>query len=369
MRGILMLLAAVTVVAQPVKPESWKIQYQFDKDRQSLSIDDIMFVSRDRGIAVGTVSKEGDKKPEGLALVTRDGGVKWTPVPLKEPAGSVFLVNESVGYMATQGGIWKTQESGLSWRKLKNVKGVEGIYFLTERHGWAFGAQKLMIETKDGGATWEDVPAAAAVKANPQYTVYRWMQFVTPTRGMAGGTAIPPRPNDFRSEFPSWIDPESASKRREWPTLSIGLDTSDAGEEWKLQTAPVFGVPVRLRFGDETRGLGLIRFENAFDYPSEVYLIAPKTGKSIRTFRDKKRIVTDVGWLTPERAVLVVIEPQGSPLLPIPGRLHVLESDDFTEWTEMPVAWKAYAKEAVFAAYGGRAWIGTDTGMILALTQ
>jgi len=334
---------------------SWKIQYHFDKDRESLSVEDVMFVSRDRGIAVGTLERENKKKPEGLVLVTRDGGAKWTPVPLSEPALDIFVVNDTVAFLATPTGIWKSDEFGLSWRKIKNQKGVVGLYFLDDQHGWAFGDQKLFIETTDGGKTWAEVPGAAQVSSNPDYTVYRWMQFITPNRGMAGGTSIPPRPSSRHGRLPNWADPEAASKRREWPTLSIGLDTADGGKTWKSHTAPIFGIPMRLVFGTEARGLGLIRFENAFDYPSEVYQISPQTGKSVRAYREKDRSVTDIGWLTPDRAVLVAIEPQGSPLLPLPGRLHVLESSDLENWTEMPVYWKAYAKDAVLACAGGRA--------------
>jgi hypothetical protein len=346
---------------------SWKIQYHFDKDRESFSLEDIMFVSRDRGIAVGTLDRENKKKPEGLVLVTRDGGAHWNPVSLSEPAGDIFVVNDSIAFLATATGIWKSDEFGLTWRKIKNQNGVVGLYFLDEQHGWALGEQKLFIETTDGGKTWTDVPAAAEVKSNPDYTVYRWMQFITPTRGTAGGTSIPPRPSDRHGRLPNWVDPEDAAKRRQWPTLSIGLDTDDGGRTWKSQTAPLFGIPVRLSFGSETRGLGLIRFENAFDYPSEVYQIWPKTGKSVRAYREKNRSVTDIGWLTPDRAILVAIEPQGSPLVSLPGRVHVLESSDLENWTEMPVNWKAYAKDAVLASAGGRAWIATDTGMILSL--
>jgi hypothetical protein len=345
---------------------SWIIQYQFDKNRESFSIEDMMFISRDRGVAVGSLEHEGDKKPKGLVLATRDGGAHWTPVPLNEPATAVYLVNDSIAWLSTPNGVWKSEESGLSWRKIKNVKGVIGLYFLDENHGWAFGEQKLFIETTDGGKTWTQVAAATDVSSNPDYTAYRWMQFITPNRGMAGGTSIPPRPSD-RRRLPAWADPEAAGRRRELPTLSIGLDTADGGHTWKTQTAPIFGVPMQVSFGSESRGLGLIRFQNAFDYPSEVYQISPKTGKSARAYREKNRIVTDIGWLTPERAILVAIEPQGSPLVPVPGRVHVLESTDLENWTEMPVNWKAYAVDAPLASSGGRAWIGTDGGMILTL--
>ena len=72
---------------------------------------------------------------------------------MNEPAGTVYLVNDSIAYLATPSGIWKTEESGLSWRKIKNQKGVVGLHFLDEQHGWAFGEQKLFIETTDASGS------------------------------------------------------------------------------------------------------------------------------------------------------------------------------------------------------------------------
>ena len=372
MRRLVFLLAAAAQFAAAGTPQpptgAWRIQYRYDRDRLSFDIQDIFFSTPERGIAVGALTRDGGKKTEGLAIVTRDGGSTWTETPLKEPASAVFFVNDSVGWLVTPSGIWQTLESGLSWRKIKNIQGVESVYFLDERHGWAVGAPKLMLETRDGGRTWAEVEAAKQVKSNPEYTVYRWIQFVTPKNGIVGGTAIPPRPFE-RRDAPAWADPEKAAKHREWPTLSIGLDTADGGQTWKSQTAPVFGIPVRFRFAPDRYALGLIRFENAFEYPSEVYLVAPKNGKSVRTFRDKKRLVTDVGWSEGKHGFLVAIEPPGLHMLPVPGRLHVLESDSFAEWTEMPVDWKAYAGDAVLAVSGSKAWIGTDQGVILTLVR
>jgi hypothetical protein len=223
-----------------------------------------------------------------------------------------------------------------------------------------------MVETKDGGKNWTDVQAAKDVKANPEYTSYNWIQFITPNNGLVNGTSIPPR---HLSEEPAWANPEAAAKKRQWPNLSIGLDTRDGGKTWTSQTAPIFGRPVRFRFAPGRRALALVRFDAAFDYPSEVYTVDPHTGKSARAFREKKRMVTDVGWLPDSNGVLVAVEPPGMYLLPVPGRLHVLESSDLEHWREMPVDWKAYAQNAVIASSGDGAWIGTDTGMILGLEK
>src|SRR5436305_1749921 len=115
-------------------------------------------IARDR--VVGVINSARGKDDDGLVLVTRDAGKTWTEVPIKEPPLSVFFLNESTGWIVTPNGLWRTDESGLSWRKIKGLKGVERVHFLTEDHGFAVGSPKLMMETKDGGKTWTDIAAA-----------------------------------------------------------------------------------------------------------------------------------------------------------------------------------------------------------------
>jgi len=295
--------------------------------------------------------------------VTRDAGKTWTEVPIKEPPLSVFFLNESSGWIVTPNGLWRTDESGLSWRKVKALKGVERVHFVTEDHGFAVGSPKLMMETKDGGKTWTDIAAAKAVKSNPDYTAYHWIEFQTPTRAIASGTVVPPRP--FDSGEPAWIDPEHAAQRRQWPTLMITLESRDGGTTWTSDTAPTFGYPRRFRFGPAGRALAVLQFENAFEYPSEVYVV--EKGKSRRVLRQKQLLVSDVGWLGPERAIAVAVQTPSMHQIPVPGKLKVLTTDNLDDWSEMDVDWKAYARQAVVATVGGRAWIGTDTGLLLEL--
>ena len=362
----------VSAASSPYRPSGqWKIRFNFDRDRQEYEIKDIAVVGEGRVIAVGLLSK-APKKPEGLAVLTKDDGKTWTEMPLKEWPISLYFLNDSIGWMVTDEGIWQTVESGLSWRKLKGIKGVERVYFLDENRGWAVGAQMLFMATTDGGKTWSDVPEAKTVKANPDYTAFHWINFVSPKNGVVNGLSVPPRRSDLRRD-PDWADPAGAATRRQWPNMTVALETGDGGKTWLAQTAPIFGRPARFKFAPDRKvlaySLALLRFDSAFEYPSEVYLVNVKNGKSERTFREKNRRVTDVGWLDLQRGALVAVEPRGLYLLPVPGKLHVLETDTFKEWHEMAVDWKAYASEAILATAGDQSWIGTDTGLILQLVR
>jgi len=366
----LILTAAGVIVPLPAGTDQgepgWKIQYFYDKDNSSFTINDIHFFSARRGIAVGyTESEKG--KTEPMSVVTSDGGTTWTEAPLKEVGLSVFSLNDTVGWLVTDKGIWKTVEAGRNWVRLKKIEGINRVWFLDENHGFAVGAPKLILETTDGGKNWNDVDAAEKPKSNPRYTSYDWITFASARAGLIVGASVPPRPGEGA---PAWLDPEAASKRREWPSLTITLESHDSGKNWNIQTAPAFGQTTRVRLLSDGVGLVLVRFGHTFEYPSEVYRVAPQ-GKSERVFRAKDRLVTDCDLLNSKEGLLAAIEPPGRlQQLPIPGKLHILYSKGLDSWSETDVPYKAHGTRAMLAvADADHAWVATDTGMILQLNR
>ena len=65
------------------------------------------------------------------------------------------------------------------------------------------------------------------------------------------------------------------------------------------------------------------------------------------------------------------VEPPGnSTLVPIPGKLKILKSDDLKVWREMEVDYRAVAQRAIIAAPDAQhMWVATDTGAILMLME
>jgi photosystem II stability/assembly factor-like uncharacterized protein len=355
------LLSAATVPGSP----QWKIQYFFDSDEGTFVINDLRFFSPQRGVAVGYLDK-GNGKSSPMSVITGDGGANWKEVKLKDIGVTLFSVNENVGWMVSDEAIWKTSDSGENWEKLKKLKGINRVWFLDESHGFAVGAPKLVYETKDGGKDWAKVEAAEKVESNPHYTSYDWITFATPEVGIIVGGSVPPRKGDE----PAWFDPEAAASRRETPTLLITLETRDGGQSWKSQTAPTLGQTTRVRMLPTGFGLALIQFAHAFEWPSEVFRIEPN-GKSERVYRQKDRVVTDCAILSPQHAVLAAIDPPGRLYqLPVPGKLHILQSNGLTQWTDMPVDYKANGRRATLSVVDAdHMWVATDTGMILTLTK
>jgi photosystem II stability/assembly factor-like uncharacterized protein len=144
------------------EPGNWKLQYFYDQYRSSFVIADLKFPSDKHGMAVGAISDGKSFKP--TSAITSDGGAHWALSSLQDTPESVFFLNDSLGWMVTAKGIWRTEEFGKSWRKLASMKGMARVYFLDADHGWAVGARKQIYETKDGGTKWTAVPEREKIK-------------------------------------------------------------------------------------------------------------------------------------------------------------------------------------------------------------
>jgi hypothetical protein len=363
---LLTAIAALWAVSASAA-ERWRVQYFYDPpDLSEFAISDIVFPSAERGMAVGSVAVPG-RKEKPYAVATSNGGETWTPLRIPDMPSSLFFVNDKTGWLVGHNDIWRTTDFGQTWKKLAHVAGVFRVYFRDEKRGWAVGEKKSVHETSDGGSTWTDVAAAAEPKTNPDYTVYRAIAFATPNAGIITGSSRPPRRGE-RSAVPDWMDPEDS--RREWPGINITLETRDGGAHWSVAETSMFGQITNVSLAPDGRGLGLVEFFDKFDYPSEVYRIDLRSGKGGRAFRRKDRAVTDVLVVPEGPAYLAAIEPQGVVFhSPVPGKLKVLKSGNLADWEEMEVDYRAVARRATLAAAGpNRAWVATDTGMILKLT-
>jgi len=360
--------------------EKWTIQYFFDEMKQEMEITDLAFPTAERGIAVGAIYDKVSGHEKDVALLTSDGGQHWALQPLKEYPRSIYFLNDSIGWMVTDKGLWFTEESGRTWKKLseqlKPDKNLEPettiglllrVWFLDGKHGFGVGLQKTIVETKDGGRTWNPLEVAAKPAGNPAYTAYTHIVFADAQHGVIAGGSQPPRNGEgMRGSLPAWMDPERASKRKQVPTLTLLMQTNDAGATWESSTVPLFGLVSCLRFiGDS--GLIAMGFNESFEWPSEVYRMAGK--ETARVFRDKSPRVTDAQLYKGPHVYLAGVEPTGKMnTAALPGKVKILESDDFETWTDMPVDYKALARSVVIAGPDPEhMWAATDTGMILHL--
>lgn len=366
MRVVVVLFLSVISLAQSQETARWKLQYFYDQDHSTFTIADLKFASPQRGIAVGAIIDRGEIKP--MSAITTDGGANWSLVPLKEPGVSLFFLNESLGWLVTTKGVWRTEEAGRSWRKIKAPSGIASVHFLDADHGWAVGNRKQIYQTSNGGADWVKADFTEQVKSNPEHTQFAWIEFENKTTGLIGGWSKPPRRTTQR--LPDWVDPDEASQRRAWPQLGILLVTTDGGKTWKPSTGSVFGQITAAKFSSKTWSVTLIEFSDAFDWPSEVMFW--NGGASTRIYREKDRKVTDIAVAGPLKTTiyLAAVEHFGKlQNLPIPRKVKILRSDDTSHWTEMEVDYRATARRVMLATAGANEiWAATDTGMILKLS-
>ena len=363
-----MLAGALTILigAPAETPARWRVLYFYDELQSSLVINDFKFMTAERGIAAGfLVDRKG--KIKATAITSNDGGAHWTLVPLKEVPLSVFFLDENHGWMVGDKFIWSSADGGRTWIKLSRLDDAVRVYFANQDHGWAVGEQKAVYETTDGGKAWKSVPAAAKPDSSPERTLYNWIDFANPKVGIITGWNQPP--GRTSSGVPEWMSPETTRFRKETPRVSIFLQTRDSGKTWDSTTGSLFGHVTCVRLSPAGFGLGLIEFSEAFEWPSEVFRIDWTTGKSERVFREKSRLITDAALPPTGPAYLAGIEKMDKLSdSPVPGKLKVVKSDDWSNWQEMDVDYRATAHRALLSAVDDRnIWVATDTGMILKL--
>jgi photosystem II stability/assembly factor-like uncharacterized protein len=355
-------LACLAAIVQGA--EVWELRYLYDADNSQLSLADFVFASARRGMACGVLREDGRERP--VLLMTGDGGSTWELRPVPDACLALFFVNETTGWLVGRKGLYRSEEAGMAWRRIPAPSGLLRVWFADERRGWAVGTHKAVYATTDGGSNWQRVPAADEVKTTPEYTAYVWIVFADAQRGMIVGNSRPPR-RDEAKQLPEWLDPERAQRRRERPSLGIVLETRDGGSSWSSSVTSMFGQITRVRLAADGRGLALIEFTRPFDWPSEVFSLNWKGGRSERVFRRADRAVTDLALARDGWAYLAAVEPVGQKIrLPVPGKIHVLRSQDLSRWEEAEVDYRAFGRRAMLSeAPDGRLWLVTDAGAVL----
>ena len=360
------LLAAV--LGFPVFAQNaprWKVAYSYQKLDSILELNDIQCPSPQRCFAAGVISEKSGGN-HGVIVLTDDGGKQWSVVDLKEHPISLFFLNDTTGWMVTDRGIWFSDESGRSWKKLEGAKGLSRIAFLDSMHGYAVGFPKIVYETIDGGKKWTKLAAAEKPPTDKDQTSYDCITFAGP-HGVIVGNLIQPQ----TAQEPIWLHPELARFRGEHETKAALLETLDGGKKWNASTLPLVGALTQLRFAKDGSVVLLIQYNNYFSVPSSLYKSKLNQSGIRAIFEERDRAVTDFALLPDGGAVLASIETPGtSNQLPIPGKLKMLKSGDLKIWEEMDVDYRAIAQRAVLAAVDARhIWVATDTGMVLTLVD
>jgi hypothetical protein len=359
----LVLALGSTLAAQGA--QRWKIQFSYQKLDSSLELRDLACPSAQRCIAAGEIFEKNGRQ-QGVVVLTSDGGKQWSQVEVKEHPLSLFFLNDSLGWMVTDRGIWSTVESGRTWTRLEGAKGSVRVHFLDPLHGYAIGFPKVVWETTDGGKKWTKLAAAERPPTEAKETVYDCIAF-SGEHGVIAGNLLQPD----TGHAPIWLDPELGRYQREHQTKVAILETFDGGKKWEASTLPIVGTLAQLKFGMDGGAIILVQYTNYFSLPSSVYKTRLTREGAQTIFEERDRAVTDVGLLPNGSAMLASVEPPGSSnQVPIPGKVKMFESSNLKIWREMDIDYRAVAQRAILAALDAQhAWVATDTGMILSLVD
>jgi len=363
-RVVLTLVLALGVPLLAKAAPAWKIQFSFQKLDASLELRDLACPSAQRCIAAGEIFEKNGRQ-QGVVVLTSDGGKQWSQVEVKEHPLSLFFLNDSLGWMVTDHGIWSTVESGRTWTRLEGAKGAVRVHFLDPLHGYAIGYPKVVWETADGGKKWTKLAAAERPPTEAKETVYDCIAF-SGEHGVIAGNLL-----ETDDHAPIWLHPELAPYRREHQTKVAILETFDGGKKWEGSTLPIVGTLAQLKFGMDGGAIILVQYTNYFSLPSSVYKTRLTREGAQTIFEERDRAVTDVGLLPDGSAMLASVEPPGSSnQVPIPGKVKMFESGNLKIWREMDIDYRAVAQRAILAAVDAQhAWVATDTGMILSLVD
>ncbi len=359
------LFAFLPILCTPVQAEArWKMQFFHDQANSTLELRDIQCPSVKRCIAAGVkVEKDGDQR--GVTVVTNDGGEHWSMAEVRDRPLTLFFLNDTLGWMVTDRGVWVTEESGRAWKRMARLKGIVRVHFLDPKHGFAVGYPKAVYETKDGGATWSPVAVALATSTDKNDTSYDCIAF----SGLSG--IIVGRVDSVKSErFPIWMNPSTARYRTESMSSVPLLETNDGGRNWRATTARLLGNFSRLRI-NKNLAVALIEYREYYAVPSSVVRLQFGSSGTRVLFAERDRAVTDIELFADGGALIAAVEPPGnSNQVPIPSKLKMLRSNNLKTWFDMDVDYRAVAQRATLAAPDQRhAWVATDTGMILALVD
>ena len=340
--------------------DRWELQFFHDVDKEQLRIDAIAFCSPTRGIASGVLG--GSRGEKAAAVVTSNGGKTWTLTEAEESAHAIYFLDETSGWMVTESGIWYTDECGRSWRRILKRRGLTDVRFVSRDRGWAIGAQMTFLETSDGGKTWTRVKAIEKLSDNPDRVSLEAIDFMNPKIGLVVGRLR--RTRD--SKLPLWLDPRPES-RKEQPQLAFTLETRDGGSTWLTNKVSIFGHLSRVKLRKDGAGIGLIEFDDYFEFPSELYKLDVRSGGQGRVARRKDLAFTDI--LAGPVSFAAGFLPPGRLRSPVPGKVRILRSNNLVDWTEDAVDYRAVATRVSLAESQGQVWAATDTGMILKLTR
>lgn len=114
--------------------------------------------------AGGRICAVGER---GHVLISSDEGRSWrqVPVPTRATLTGVTFHDRSLGWAVGHDAvILRTRDGGETWEQVyadpEDHRPLFDVWFRDGRNGFAIGAYGLCLRTRDGGSTWQPVPVS-----------------------------------------------------------------------------------------------------------------------------------------------------------------------------------------------------------------
>lgn len=351
----------------PYQAMRWQMRYQFDELGKRCQLQDFAMPTPQFGLATVEIEQEDSGDVKARLLLTRDGGKSWIQEKCDKNPQGVFVLDAVNAWYIASGKVFSTRNGGQKWEKLQlPYPGITQLWFATPETGIGFGLGKVFYRTGDGGRTWSVVPESESLGLQSPQTYLRSMAMLPSGAGMLVGDSTAAAPES--AALPDWMTPERALERKIVPGTAVLFQTHDGGKSWTSQLSSAFGALRRVRMGP-SRGAVVFQYRESFGWPSELFLLDLRTGKSSPVFRRKDMIVHDMLLFGDGSVLAAATQPSGRLRnSPIPGKLRIFWSPNAVEWFEMKVDYRATGNSATFSPCSdGSIRIATDEGAIVQL--
>lgn len=108
---------------------------------------------------------------DGLILTTENGGGNWETIesPVSDTLNSIFFAGSDMGWICGNNGrILHTSNGGLNWHTQNNASSLDlkSIFFSTPQVGWTVGKEGIILKTINGGEEWIELNSSVSEDLN-----------------------------------------------------------------------------------------------------------------------------------------------------------------------------------------------------------
>lgn len=190
----------ICTLAFTLPAAGWVILQKSDPDiRDYMSI---TFTGAKTGWVVGSAAFEDFENP-GFIGYTKNGGATWekSEIKLKSDLHGIYFLDANHGWAVGADGIIVSTNNGRDWERqvckvdkvLELNTALKAVYFINKDVGYAVGQNDTIISTKNGGRHWETLQGGKVGNVGDDETsMFNAIQFLDENTGWIAGVRVFP---------------------------------------------------------------------------------------------------------------------------------------------------------------------------------